>query len=88
MDMITELARSEKIPVLVNLHDVQLAREYADRIIGLSDGEIVFDGPPEHLDQAAQDHIYTDGTETRSEPTADDGNEQDPELIVESEGYV
>jgi phosphonate transport system ATP-binding protein len=88
MDMITELARNKNIPVLVNLHDVQLAREYADRVIGLSDGEIVFDGPPEQLDQAAQDHIYKDRNGTRDERTEDGENEQEPNLIVESEGYA
>lgn len=89
MDMITELAQDENIPILVNLHDVQLAQEYADRIIGLSRGEVVFDGSPEQLDQAAQDHIYKDHAGTQEEGTGG-GNEDggpDSQLIVEAEQY-
>ncbi len=33
------------ITIIVNLHSVQLAREYGTRIIGLRDGGLVFDGP-------------------------------------------
>lgn len=85
MDMITELAQNKNIPVLVNLHDVELAREYADRIIGLSGGEVVFDGAPKQLDQAAQDHIYKNQAETQNEQTGEgDGeNEPEPDLIVQ-----
>ena len=34
------------IPVLVNMHDVELARRFADRIVGMSGGRVVYDGPP------------------------------------------
>jgi phosphonate transport system ATP-binding protein len=85
MDMITELAQDKNIPVLVNLHDVQLAREYADRILGLSGGEIVFDGPPEQLDQDAQDRIYKGRAEFRGDQTAkrDGGDEAESDPIVQ-----
>ncbi len=46
MELLTEVARSRGIPVLINMHDVELARRFADRIIGMRDGRIVFDGPP------------------------------------------
>ena len=49
---------SRGIPVLVNMHDVELARRFADRIIGMGDGRIVFDGPAAALDDATLTTIY------------------------------
>lgn len=82
MELITQLAHDKNIPVLVNLHDVQLAREYADRIIGLSGGEVTFDGPPKQLDQAAQDHIYKDQAEEQT-GKEDARDETEPDLLVQ-----
>jgi len=58
MELLTEIAREESIPVLINIHEVPLAREHADRIIGLTDGKLVFDGTPDELDEPALDRIY------------------------------
>src|SRR5213082_2659243 len=52
MELLTDLARSRGIPVLVNMHDVGLARRFADRILGMAGGRIVFDGPPDTLHDA------------------------------------
>jgi len=54
MELMTELTQAEGIPVVINMHDVELAKRFAHRIIGMSDGRIVFDGTsdqltPEHL---------------------------------------
>jgi phosphonate transport system ATP-binding protein len=75
MEMLTEIAREEDIPVLINIHEVELAIDYTDRIVGLTDGEVVFNGTPEELDESARDTIYRSGksreetgTETRTEP--------------------
>lgn len=46
------------ITVIVNLHFIDLAMEYADRIIGLNDGELVFDGPAESCDEDTFEMIY------------------------------
>jgi phosphonate transport system ATP-binding protein len=57
----TDLRRTAKesgIPTLVNIHDVSLARAFADRIIGIADGVVVFDGPPERLDEDALIRVY------------------------------
>jgi phosphonate transport system ATP-binding protein len=48
----------EGITVVVNLHQVDLARRFADRIIGMNSGKIVFDGKPEQMTQAALRTIY------------------------------
>lgn len=39
------LARERQIPVMASLHVVALARRFADRVVALSDGKVVFDGP-------------------------------------------
>jgi phosphonate transport system ATP-binding protein len=49
MELIARRAGERDIPVIVNIHNVELARRFADRIVGMSKGEIVFDGPPAEL---------------------------------------
>ena len=47
-----------QIPVMVNIHDVELARSYADRIIGMTGGHVVYDGAPEGLTEDHLTQIY------------------------------
>src|SRR5213078_4029081 len=49
MELLAGVARSRGIPVLINMHDVELAKRFADRILGMAGGRIAFDGPPEKL---------------------------------------
>lgn len=58
MELLTEIAKEEGIPVLINIHEVELALEYTDRLVGLTDGNIVFRGGPDDLDEDARDRIY------------------------------
>ncbi len=58
MRLLCELAHERGMPALVNIHDVQLAQTYADRIIGLGEGRIVFDGPPDQLTEDVLTEIY------------------------------
>jgi len=44
MQLIRDLCRSRSIPVMINMHDVGLARRFADRIIGICGGSVVYDG--------------------------------------------
>jgi phosphonate transport system ATP-binding protein len=46
------------IPVLVNMHDVELARRFADRVVGMSGGKIVYDGAPQYLTDDVLKSIY------------------------------
>jgi phosphonate transport system ATP-binding protein len=46
------------VPLVVNIHNVDLARRFAQRIIGMAGGEIVFDGPPEALQPEHLRQIY------------------------------
>jgi phosphonate transport system ATP-binding protein len=50
--------REDKITTLVNLHYVDMAMEYADRIIGMRLGEIVFDGPCSGVNEQTFEEIY------------------------------
>jgi phosphonate transport system ATP-binding protein len=70
MALITELAAEERIPALINIHDVPLARRFARRIIGLNAGRVVFEGRPEALDRAALDTIYGGAGEELAEALA------------------
>ena len=46
------------ISILLNIHHVELAIEYADRIIGIRAGQIVYDGPAKAVDQTVLSSIY------------------------------
>ncbi|MDZ5810427.1 phosphonate ABC transporter ATP-binding protein [Halorubrum sp. AD140] len=78
MRLLTDIAAEREVPVLINIHEVDLAIEHADRIVGLHDGELVFDGPTDELDDAALDRVYRGGESpgsnaSRSTSEADDG---------------
>ncbi|HEY4253604.1 MAG TPA: phosphonate ABC transporter ATP-binding protein [Roseomonas sp.] len=49
MDALASVNRQDGLTVIVNLHHLDLARQYCDRIIGMSEGRVVFDGPPATL---------------------------------------
>ena len=51
-------ARELSIAVLCNLHQVQYAVEFADRIVGVCAGRVVFEGAPEQLDDETLARIY------------------------------
>ena len=54
------------ISILLNIHHVELDIEYADRIIGIRAGRIVYDGPSKQVDQAVLNAIYGDDAETEA----------------------
>jgi phosphonate transport system ATP-binding protein len=58
MELIASRAGEHDIPVIVNIHNVDLARRFADRIVGMCKGEIVFDGPPRALEDEHLMQIY------------------------------
>ncbi|HWL29848.1 MAG TPA: phosphonate ABC transporter ATP-binding protein [Burkholderiaceae bacterium] len=58
MELLIEQGQAFNIPVIVNIHDVELARRYASRIIGMSGGSIVYDGQANGLDAAVLKQIY------------------------------
>jgi len=58
MDYLKNIASEMGITCLVNLHQVDVALEYSDRIIGVSAGKVVFDGKPEALKPEILSKIY------------------------------
>ena len=58
MTLLRDQGVANNIPILINMHDVELARRFADRIIGMSGGQIVFDGAPAQLQQEQLNQIY------------------------------
>lgn len=53
-----KINREDKVTTLVNLHFIDMAQEYADRIIGMRAGEIVFDGPAKGVTEKTFEEIY------------------------------
>jgi phosphonate transport system ATP-binding protein len=58
LDHLEEMNKKDGMTVLCNLHFLSLARRYADRVIALKDGRIVFDGTPAEIDDARFKSIY------------------------------
>ena len=58
MTLLREICDRDGITVVVNLHQVELARRFADRIIGMSSGKIVFDDSPQQMTHSALRTIY------------------------------
>jgi len=63
MRYLEELNKTDGMTIVCSLHFLSLARAYADRIIALKDGRIVFDGPPEEIDDARFREIYGEEAE-------------------------
>jgi phosphonate transport system ATP-binding protein len=58
MDSLLRLNRHFGITVICNLHDLDIAKEYCTRLIGMAQGRIVFDGAPDALDEMAARELY------------------------------
>jgi len=58
LDILKRVCREDGITALVSLHTLELTREYADRVIGLKQGKIFFDGPARDLTDAVSDSVY------------------------------
>ena len=61
LDILKRVCREDGITALVSLHTLELTREYADRVVGLKDGQILFDGPTRELTESIVDAIYQRG---------------------------
>ena len=58
MRLIRELCEERNLSAIINIHDVMLAQMFAERIVGLQLGEIVYDGPPDGLTPDVLTQIY------------------------------
>jgi len=58
MDDFLRINREMKITVIINIHHVELALQYAERVVGIRAGEIVYDGMAKEVTQEILDEIY------------------------------
>lgn len=58
MQLLQSQGRERGIPVIVNMHDVELAKRFADRIVGMRSGMVAFDGKPADLSDTILNDIY------------------------------
>ncbi|MBN2856452.1 MAG: phosphonate ABC transporter ATP-binding protein [Halothiobacillaceae bacterium] len=69
LDLLKSICTSDNIAVVANLHQVEYTRQYADRIIGINGGKIIFDGPPTALTDEVIEALYR-----RPETTPENAN--------------
>jgi phosphonate transport system ATP-binding protein len=72
MDALRRINKEDGITVICNLHLLQTAKDYCDRIIGMRKGEIVFDGLPSQLTESIAREIYGVGEHGDGEPADDE----------------
>lgn len=88
MRLITEICVERGLPAIVNIHDVPLAKQFMQRIVGLRAGEVVFDGKPETLDNDVLTTIYgaEDWTAMRKSHDEDVASEAEEARIMRQVG--
>lgn len=80
MRLIKELCVERQLAAIINIHDVQLAQLFADRIIGLRAGQLVFDGQPEQLDAEILTRIYGEEDWNHASESGDAEEVMDPSV--------
>jgi phosphonate transport system ATP-binding protein len=58
MDSLQKLNKQHGITVICNLHDLDIAKDYCSRLIGMAQGRIVFDGAPDQLTESVARELY------------------------------
>nr|WP_284047952.1 phosphonate ABC transporter ATP-binding protein [Marinobacter sp. ATCH36] len=84
MRLIQTVCRERNLPAIINIHDVMLAQQFSDRIIGLRAGEVVFDGKPEGLTDDVLTRIYgqEDWAQVRQDQSGTDTEKRSPAIDV------
>jgi phosphonate transport system ATP-binding protein len=68
MDALRQVNREDGITVLTNLHHLDTARIYCDRIVAMQAGRVMFDGPPAELTPTRVREIYGVAEEEFADP--------------------
>ena len=71
LGLLHSICKADAIAAIVSLHQLDFARRYADHIVGLARGEVVFDGPPARLGKKEVALIYGDVPPAAVEDTGD-----------------
>jgi phosphonate transport system ATP-binding protein len=82
MNLLREIQQQDGIAVLTNLHHLDAVRDYAERVVGLRAGQVVFDGRAEQLDDEAARALYYG--ENEAEPSSDIPNLERPVVVMPS----
>ena len=85
MRLIVELCEERGLAAIVNIHDVMLAQMFAQRIVGLQLGEIVYDGPPDGLTADVLTSIYGEEDWEATIGKVEDGDEASEEEAGEDD---
>jgi phosphonate transport system ATP-binding protein len=80
LNLIRDAARQRGATVMCSLHQVDLARRFADRIVGMRDGAVVFDGAPEDLSDERLHALYHGARWEEPESTRAHAPQSLPEL--------
>jgi phosphonate transport system ATP-binding protein len=81
MRLIKELCQERNLSAIINIHDVLLAQMFAERIVGLQLGEIVYDGPPDGMTPDVLTQIYgEEDWEATIEKVDDEDDENDEDV--------
>lgn len=83
MGYLRRAAKERNLTTITSLHQVNIARKFGERFIGLRDGQVVFDGGPEDLTMDIVDDIYYEGSDESFDPNVNDT--VTPEETVEQE---
>ena len=68
LDLLVGFADKSHLTLLISLHQVELARRHAQRIVALRDGEIAFNAPVHELDERFLDQLYRSSREPHASP--------------------
>lgn len=82
MSQLRDICRQDDLPLVISLHHLDFARRFADRVIGLADGKVVFDGVPSELDRSALLQIYGSAAEPERSSASSDS---EPENLIKLE---
>ncbi|WP_333835130.1 phosphonate ABC transporter ATP-binding protein [Rubrimonas sp.] len=88
MRLIVEICAERDLPAIINIHDVALARQFVQRIIGLRAGRVVFDGPPDALDTAVLTTIYGEEDWTAMRKAAEEDRDAERDEAERMVGLV
>lgn len=88
MRLIVEICSERTLPAIINIHDVVLAQQFTQRIIGLRAGEVVFDGPPAALDQTVLTRIYGEEDWSTMHRSAEEDHEAERDAVERMAGLA
>jgi phosphonate transport system ATP-binding protein len=75
MRLICELCREQQLAAVINIHDVVLAQQFVDRVVGLRAGQLVYDGPPSGLNEKTLTDIYGEEDWSAAQGETDEADE-------------